>query len=93
MTLTWCHVANEGRGRRPKWLRTAAINEAGTVFVAAGMVGDEKTVMLCAMQDGSSMVTDGGHPYLPTTWIRRAYPDWAEVCQKIEERMRLTVGL
>jgi hypothetical protein len=90
--LKWIAVANiPGRKQLPEWQRSAAIDADGAVYAPAVLAGNERAVFLCAAYDGVSAVTDGGHVFLPTSWLRREYPCIAETCDKIEQKVRLHV--
>lgn len=82
-------ITVQSSGSIPKWMRSAGVDEDGTVFVPAFVGGDEDFVVLTAGWDGNvPMVIDDGHAYLPARWIAREFPDVAEVCNLIERRCR-----
>ena len=82
--MKWCCV--EGPG--PEWVRSAALDDEGTVFVPAIITGSEAFALICAVHDGTKMVLDGEHVYLPATWLAMNYPDVSAMCTKIDTRMR-----
>jgi hypothetical protein len=74
--------------RAPQWHFSAAINDNGIVFAPAAIVGNEQRIMLCAAFDGGPAVIKKGHVYLPTDWLIKEFPDWAEVFRAIERRAK-----
>jgi hypothetical protein len=83
--LFWVCVSGPG----PEWQRSAALDsETDTVFMPAAATGNEQKASLCASFDGTSAVIDAGHIYLPTRWIASEYPDMADLCLKIEGKVR-----
>ena len=67
----------------PEWMRTLHVTEAGEVFYPAEAVA--RTAALVAMFDGARGLEEGGHLYLPTTWLRREFPDWDDVMAAAEK--------
>lgn len=64
-------------------------DEHDRVYLPAAVVGsNEMVVFFCASHDGVGMIRDGGHLYVPTDWMAKEYPDTAEVCRLVEERVR-----
>lgn len=85
--MQWFEVERPPGTREPRWKFCAAIDDKNTVFAPAGIVGNEQAVMMCAAFDGIPAVISKHHIYLPTTWLIREYPDWAEVFHSIERRI------
>lgn len=75
-------------GAGPDWLRSAAMDDAGTVFAPAAMLGNEDAALLMAGFDGMTLIVDDGHAYLPIDWIARERPDLADVCELVGRRVR-----
>ena len=75
-----------GRRRLPTWLRTVFVAADGTVFAPAELGG--RLAYLCALHDGVRIVSSRRHVYVPTTWLRREYPDTAAVLDRLEAQMR-----
>jgi hypothetical protein len=94
MALQWRFVPQPETGKQvPKWMRSAAIDDDGTVFVAAAMAGNAQASFLSACFDGVPVVQDRwGHVYLPTSWMAQEYSSWSEVFASIERRMREPVA-
>jgi hypothetical protein len=86
--MRWFMVEQTGFETVPEWVRSACLNDDGRVFAPAIVAGDEMRVLLCAAFDGVSLILDDGHAYLPTDWLAREYPEVADVCARIESRLR-----
>lgn len=85
--MDWFETALQDRNY-PGWLRSAAINEEGTVFAPAALTGNEMSAFLKASWDGVRAVIYRGHVFLPTTWLALEYPQVEMLCEKIESRVR-----
>ena len=70
----------------PEWARTVVV-QAGEVFVAAAILGDEAATALHAVVDGETTLTHRARPYVRATWMRRAYPATTELLDLIELRI------
>jgi hypothetical protein len=81
-------VAADMQGKAPRWVGTAHMDQNGTVYAAAAMVGNELAVTLAAMFDGTPTVLYRRHVFLPVNWIAENYPDWAEICAAILRRVK-----
>lgn len=87
--MMWIEVANPAGQKVPKWKRSAALADDGTIFVPAIIAGDEQIVFLTASWDGVSVITDeDGHVFVPSNWVLREYPGTEEICSVIESRVR-----
>lgn len=75
-------------GDEPEWVRTAGYAENGDVFAPSAITGNEKVAFMCAAFDGVPMFVLDGHPFFPTHWLATEYPETAELCTKIEARVR-----
>jgi hypothetical protein len=82
--MRWCCLEKPPTG----WARSAALDGDGTVFAPAAIAGTEEAVLLSATWDGVTILMDCGHPYLPTGWLAGEYPEIADICTKIETRVR-----
>lgn len=78
----------QGFKKQPEWKRSAAIDENGVVFAPAIICGNEQAVFLCAGFDGERCVLMDGHPYFRTAWLKREYPDTADIMNKIENKLK-----
>jgi hypothetical protein len=72
----------------PKWKRTLAVSDDGTVYMPAAAAGDENAVGMCASYDGVSAVVIQRHLFLPTSWLTREYPEVADICANAEAKAR-----
>lgn len=70
----------------PEWARTVVV-QAGEVFVAAAILGDEAATTLRAVVDGEATLTHRARPYVRAAWMRREYPATAELLDLIEHRV------
>lgn len=87
--LRWCHVSNPPGDRIPRWCRSAALAADGTIYAPAAMTDNEQAAIHAAAWDGDvPMVIDDGHAYLPTRWLAREFPHIADICDRIEARVR-----
>jgi hypothetical protein len=86
--MRWFAVSAPDGATVPEWVRSACLADDGRVFAPAIVAGDEMRVLLCAAHDGVSLILDDGHAYLPTDWLAREYPEVADVCARIESRLR-----
>ena len=77
----------------PDWLMSACLAPDGQVYSAAAMVGNEPLVGLRAAHDGVPIIVDEGHIYLPVAWLAKEFPEWAEVMEAIEKRVRETIAM
>lgn len=77
------------KAKIPSWKRTAAIDMNGDVLAPGGLVDNESCVMMKAGFDGERVVIDNKHPYFSVRWLAKEYPDWANVMEAIENRMKL----
>ena len=72
----------------PKWKRTLAVSDDGTVYMPAAAAGNENEVGMRASFDGVSAVVISKHLFLPTNWLTREYPDVADICANAEAKAR-----
>ena len=61
------------------------------VFVPAIIAGGEMEVFLCAGYDGTPLVVDKGHVYVPAPWVAREFPRAKETAEKIERQVKTSV--
>lgn len=88
MSFRWASVPNQpGRKKTPRWMRSAAIDDRGEVFVPAAIAGSEKMVFLCLGWDGEPAVIDSHHLFVRASWMAREFPKTREVCEKITAKM------
>ena len=78
----------EAPGAGPKWVRRAAIDADGIIYIPAVAVGGEMEVFLCAGYDGTRVVFDGKHGYYPSHWLKREFPKSKELIEKVERRIK-----
>ena len=68
--------------------RTMVIGEEGSLFLHPALAGVEHTVLLCALIDGVSMMTnvdDKGTILVPADWMAREYPKTIEFIEKVKD--------
>lgn len=66
------------------WMGQIGVMDDGTVFIPAVYTGaGDMAVVLCASFDGVPTVTEDGHVYVPADWVKREYPQNADVVDKI----------
>ena len=82
----------EGYKRKGKWALQAYLGDDDKVYAPAAIAGGEQYVFLCAAFDGVDFVLDAGHVYLPVDWLAAAFPEVAEVAEKIDARVRQTLA-
>lgn len=91
--LTWITMAPpKGWVPRPKWQRSAAIDQDGEVYIPAVIAGNEKTVFLCVAGDIEPVVIDSGHLFVRATWMAREFPAERAVCELILRRVAEVCG-
>ena len=77
----------------PLWLRTSFIDEESPyrdidkVYLPVEAFGEALEQFLCACHDGVPMVQDGGHVYVPGSWLMRQRPDVADQVKVIVKRV------
>jgi hypothetical protein len=69
-----------------EWSRTFGVALNGATWAPAAFAGDEAMVMLVAANHGITPELWGGHWFLPTQWIARAYPRLRARMAAIEAR-------
>lgn len=82
------------RGRKnypkiPMWSRYIYVTDDGDIFAPAILAGNEHSVVMCALFDGTKMVRDNGHVYLPLAWMEKEFPE----CKKGCDRLRMQVSV
>jgi hypothetical protein len=87
ITMDWIERKSQNT-KFPTYLRTAGIDEEGTVFAPAALTGNEKNAALCAIWDGIPAAIHRGHVFLPTSWMTQHCPKIEMLCGKIESRVR-----
>ena len=85
---TWVEVQTETR--MAKWKRRAWCCDDGEVFVPAVLCDSETVAMLAASFDGTPIVVDAKHLYLPVSWLCREYPDMADRLNELADKVRTT---
>lgn len=86
--MRWIELENPVGKKIPKWQRSSAISDDGTVFVPGGMLGNEQEVFLCANYDGVTMVSYLNHVFVPARWLAAEFPKSADVCELIERKIK-----
>lgn len=82
-TVQWYVV--DGKG--PQYLRTAAIDDAGTVYVPAAAFGNEQRIMFELAWDGDCPICfERGHIYIPVAAAKK-------LCQNDRELIECTESL
>lgn len=88
--MQW-YVAEFTEGKKiPKWQRTLAVDDNGTIYVPAAIAGNEMSVFLAVTYDNIPVICDSNHLYVPVTWLAREYPDTADLCALIESNVKIT---
>jgi hypothetical protein len=88
MTIEWFEVSSGGR-RIPAWMRQAARDSDGTIYLPPAIAGvSEMEMLLCAGYDGIQAILDGKHAYYPADWIAREFPIAAPTVARIKERLK-----
>jgi hypothetical protein len=89
MSLQWVCVSEPEMNRKAaKWKRCAALDDDGTVFVPAVIGGNEMAAFLAASWNRTPAVLKWEHIYLPAQWVAAEYPKAAQLCARIEQRVR-----
>jgi hypothetical protein len=84
--LRWVEFSGRKKGREaPKWARSLAIGEDGTVFIPAVAAGNEMRAFLCASWDGVACIISDEHPYLPAEWMARKFPEARDVVAHLND--------
>jgi hypothetical protein len=83
MNLRWCETDQDG----PRWKRSAAIADDGTIFLPAAIVG-ERNAFMRASYDGISVVVYRKHMFTPVGWMKLEYPKAVDLLTEIEHRIR-----
>jgi len=85
----WFTVDNApGVKRLAKWKRSIAVGPGREIFVPAVIGADERLVMLMVGWDGTPVLVDGGHLYVPISWMEREFPKATQLWDKIRENVR-----
>jgi hypothetical protein len=90
MGLTIYEVPNpKGHKRRPAWMRRTIVDDdTGVIFVTPAVAGvSDMAAFLAAGWDGTAAVTHEKHAYFPADWIKREYPDCADIVDRIVSRV------
>ncbi|AZE51086.1 hypothetical protein C4K04_5438 [Pseudomonas chlororaphis] len=92
--IHWFCVSNPDGKRFPEWRRSFGVSDGGVVFVPAAMAGDETEmdVMLCACGDGQSTAVHLDHHFVPSDWLKRAFPKHFELIEIVEARAQTVLG-
>lgn len=88
MEYEWFSLSNAGAKRAPLWAQQAACDSDGVVWLPSVIVGPPMEVFLCASYDGIPALVVGGHAYYPSDWICKAFPQYAEVIERIAAKIR-----
>ena len=74
-SVLWC-VADTPAGQpvMPEWLRSAAMDQKGRIYVPAAIGGNENIVFFKVAYDGVPVVTSDDHLYVPIDWLIKEYP-------------------
>jgi hypothetical protein len=86
-TILWFCAEQAPGQRTPKWLRSVAVIDDGTIFAPAAITGNEQRAMLCASWDGVSAIFESKHMYLPVQWLAKEYPELADFARRVERRI------
>lgn len=83
--MKWVEIEH-GNKELPDWLRSAAINDDGTVFAPAALAGNEQAAFSIASWDGVPAVVNYVHVFLPTTYLAPECPQIEMLCKKSSTR-------
>jgi hypothetical protein len=86
--LTWFVVEPPPGKKAPKWARSVALKDDGTIWIPAALVGGEMEVFLCACFDGTALFSWKKHVFVETGWAKREFRRHAELVEKIEGNVR-----
>lgn len=77
-------VVEQKPGKRtPLWARTAYIDSNNQVFLPAALFMNEQDAMLCACYDGTSLISQRRHAFLPSQWIAKEVPSHKQNIDRI----------
>jgi hypothetical protein len=81
--IVWLTAEGEG----PEWARSVAVYD-GRIFVPGAIGEHEFAVLLGASWDGNvPMIQDSDHSYFPSDWMKKEFPDKADVIEMIERKV------
>jgi hypothetical protein len=88
VAMQWFVAANQEALEQPEWLRSAAIDTRGTIFLSAALAGPEGKVFLVARREHVAYATNQDHLYLPATWLAERFPEISSECRVVAARVR-----
>ena len=72
----------------PRWKRMFFYDEeTKEVYLPAVVAGKEEAVFLCLCFDGVGCIRKYNHIYAPISWLRREYPETAELCDVVRKNV------
>jgi hypothetical protein len=88
VAMQWFVAANQEALEQPEWLRSAALDTRGTIFLSAALAGPEGKVFLMARREHVAYANNQGHMYLPATWLAERFPEITAECRVVAARVR-----
>jgi hypothetical protein len=86
--VIWSVVENtKGQRKVPEWLRSAAMDSEGRIYIPAVVGGNEAVVSLNMMHDGTPVVISEDHVYAPIDWLIAEYPKQKGDLEHIRQRL------
>ena len=83
--MKWYVLDKNENFNLPEWSRTFGVDEDGLVFIPAAVAQiPENDVYLRMESDSNSdipMAQYNEHYYMPSSWLSKAFPEIADVCQ------------
>jgi hypothetical protein len=88
MNGTWYEVV--GTKKVPKWARSLFVSDGGEIFIPAVLVGSEQEMFLCAGFDGTPLIRESNHLYIPLGWAEKEFPNrkLPDIRTKLEKAIR-----
>ena len=92
--FTWYQFTPIPKPKRwREWMGQIGVCNDGTVFIPAATTGKgDMEVLLCAGFDGTPIVKDKRHLLVPADWVKREFPQSAELVDKILSHVNKTPG-
>jgi hypothetical protein len=88
VAMQWLVAANQEALEQPEWLRSAAIDDRGVIFLSAALAGIEDKAFLVARREHVAYVSHQGHVYLPAAFLAERFPAIAPDSAVIIARVR-----
>jgi hypothetical protein len=80
--VTWLVLCIPGLKHVPKWRRSFVMDEAGTIYLPAGLICDEQRDMRHLTEDRRvPFFKRKGHVYVPAWWLVCEEPELPEIVE------------